>query len=155
MRDFKNILVPIDFAECSRAALQHALAFAGRLGASVEVMHAWFTPAYVSPSIAVSIGASNTEILEEIAVREAKSQMADFMEGVKKPAGVTLRTSIAYGVPAEVILERAKSFDLIIMGTHGRSGLNHLLMGSVTEKVLRTSPIPVLVVNRLAAKPAS
>lgn len=151
MFDIKSILVPVDFAECSKRGLEKALELARNYGASVTVLHTWVLPSYVSPSIAVSYAHGRTEELDAFARREAEDQLAQFMETVQKPAGVRIQHEIAYGSAHEVILARAKEHDLVVMGTHGRTGLNHVFLGSVTERVMRECVCPVLVVNARGA----
>lgn len=147
MKTLKRILVPVDFAESSRASLEYALGLAEAYGASVDVLHVWLTPAYVSPAIAVQFASGRTETLTRIAETEAQSQLSDFLEKIPKPKHVPMKTMITYGVPHEVIGKLAPEYDIVIMGTHGRRGIAHAMLGSVTERVLRTSPRPVLVVR--------
>jgi nucleotide-binding universal stress UspA family protein len=146
MLEIKNILVPIDFADCSRRALELALELAESYGAKIKLLHTWVVPAYVAPSVAVSI-AGRMEPLETLARREAESQLATFLGQVRNPTKIPMDAEIAHGLPEELILDRAGDCDLVVMGTHGRRGFAHFAIGSVTEKVMRRSPRPVLVVN--------
>lgn len=142
----EHILVPVDFGDCSRRALQLALEWAKVYGARLTLLHAWLVPEQVSAAVAVSI-AQHPESIAELAHREAELNLAKLIRETGAEAGVTLRKEIVRGVPEEQILERAKAHDLVVMGTHGRRGLAHFALGSVAERVLRSSPCPVLVVN--------
>lgn len=143
----ERILVPVDFSEGSKAALEYAQGLAGRFGASVDVLHVWFTPAYISPAVAVQVARGEIETLELVARREAEQQMQSFLDGVPNPEGVPIATRIEYGYEPQAIVDIAKSYDLVVMGTHGRSGLSHFIIGSVAEKVIRQAPCPVVCIR--------
>jgi nucleotide-binding universal stress UspA family protein len=133
---FKQILCPIDFSAPSRRALMYADAWASWYGAQLDVLHV--VPGGDSDRRVQTIEPSSDDIEAEI--RHVLGPV---------PSGSTSPTAhAATGRPHEVIVERARlaAADLIVMGTHGRSGVNRLLLGSVTEKVLRTAPCPVLTV---------
>lgn len=140
----ERILVPVDFSEGSRAALEYAQGLAGKFGAHIDVLHVWFTPAYISPAVAVQVARGEVETLELVARREAEQQMTSFVESVPNPDQVAISTRIEYGYEPQTIVDIAKDYDLVVMGTHGRSGLSHLIIGSVAEKVIRQAPCPVL-----------
>jgi len=141
----KRILVAADFSECSRSALEFALGLAEQVGATIEVVHAWASPAYVSPSIAVTVAPDvPSSTLEVIAREEAGKSMDAFLASVPTTQKVTGR--IEFGPEAEVIVAIAEQFDLLIVGTHGRSGLAHFVLGSVAERIVRRSKTPVLTV---------
>lgn len=142
-----SILVPVDFSDGSRAALEYALGLAGTFEARIDVLHVWYTPAYISPALAVQVARGETETLELVAQREAEQQMRAFIESVPNPDGVPVSARIAYGHEPNTIIEAAKGYDMIVMGTHGRAGLSHLIIGSVTEKVIRQAPCPVVCVR--------
>ncbi len=134
----KNILVAVDFDETSEAALAYARSFAGNFGARLHLMHVmenrFLRPMANDPrDVEAGIGSRLADRLtdEERATLRAVS---------------VLRKS---DVPAEEIVKYARDegVDLIVIGTHGRSGVAHLLMGSVAEKVVRTAPCPVLTVR--------
>jgi nucleotide-binding universal stress UspA family protein len=148
--EFRHILCPIDFSETSIRALKYATALASWYDAGLEVLHV--APAPVSGGdrgLAERDDAappvSRDDIMEEIgrAISAAGS------------AGVNLKPLTQEGRAHEMIVARAQAVpaDLIVMGTHGRSGFSRLLLGSVTEKVLRLAPCPVLTVPP-AALPA-
>lgn len=149
---FEKILVPVDFSDCSKAALHYAQELARRLGASVDVLHVWYTPAYISPSVAVMMADGKTEALEVIARTQAQHQLDEFRRSVEQVEGVLVNNRIEYGYEPDVILKMATEYDLVIMGTHGRTGMAHLFMGSVAEKVIRRAPCPVIAIR---AQPAA
>lgn len=148
----RRILAAVDFSDPSRAALEYALALAERLGASVDVIHAWTSPAYVSPSLAVQLstrGPSRT--LREAMLEEAERQMASFLATVHPRSGVELRTRLEFGREADVILAASAEYDLLVMGTHGRGALTRAVLGSVAARVIRGAPCPVITLGARAA----
>ena len=150
----KAILVPVDFSACSRRAFEWALEIARAFGASVDVLHAWTAPAYVSPTVAVLVGSgSPAQTLEAIARQEASRQLAEFLNSFGPIAGVPVKTRIEFGFEADVIVAAAQAYDLVVIGTHGRKGISHLIMGSVAEKVIRRATCPVLTVRDASQRP--
>lgn len=142
---FDKILVPVDFSKCSGEALDYALSLAKALGASVEVLHAYEIPAFVPPESVVVLGEVEASLAQH-AEREAKQQLAAFLA---EHAAGELPWRVQLGPPALAVLERleAGDVDLVVMGTHGRTGLSRWVMGSTAEKVLRGTPCPVLTVR--------
>lgn len=140
---FKHVLVPVDYSEPSRRALELALT----LGAEVTVVHAWDRPAYVGEQVVAHADGSRRS-LSELIRENAEREMTEFLAAVKAPAGVTYKHQLLSGEPVTVIVAEANrpGYDLLVVGTHGRSGMTKLLLGSVTEKLIRLSPIPVLTV---------
>jgi universal stress protein A len=148
MREIRKLLVPVDFSSCSRTALEYAVSLAEKLGAEIDVLHAWTAPAYVSPYVAVQVSTGGpSQTLETLAREEAEKEMSQFLASVPKPGGKEIGVRIEYGFEADVITSAAASYDLVVMGTHGRKGLAHLLIGSVAERVVRQCPVPVLTVR--------
>jgi nucleotide-binding universal stress UspA family protein len=125
--DVQNILVAIDYSDDSQQALHWGADLAGKYGATLLVLH-------VQP----------TSFAREDHIR----QLHDFASRQLK-AQVPLRVTVAVGEPAEEILRVAREewIDLIVMGTHGRTGVRHLLFGSVAEEVTRQAPCPVFTVR--------
>jgi nucleotide-binding universal stress UspA family protein len=150
MNPIRKILVPTDFSEPARAAERYALELADRLGAEVTLLGCYLAPVYVLPD--------GSAILPAPAALSALAQhIRDGLEQERKQLGrESLPIETAEGAPAEAIVTRAQTagFDLIVMGTHGRTGLPHLLLGSVAERVLRLSTVPVLTVHREVATPS-
>ena len=144
----RKILVPVDYSDCSRAALVYAADIARALGAELDVVHVWDRPPYVSevevrhPDGAVR---SLVDMIREGAARE----MEAFVALAKLPPDVRFERRLSSGNPAARILSELElgRHDLVIVGTHGRTGLRHVLLGSVAEKLVRLSPVPVLTVR--------
>ena len=138
-----HILVPVDFSAHSEVTFRYATTLALRLGASIELLHVVENP---SPN-----GLSSLEVpIPTAEVRE--SVVADRSERLSRytaPSRLRLQRTLRVGTPVQTILGYAESgaFDLIVMGTHGRTGLAHLLMGSVTEQVIRHAPCPVVTLR--------
>jgi len=134
----KRILVPTDFSEASDAALMYGIGLARAFGAQLYLLH-------VPGETGVNFEADFPMVQFENATRER-------LETLVSPRDmITLRPEYALrlGTPADEIVRYAGSreIDLIVMGTHGRSGVAHMVMGSVAEKVVRTAPCPVVTVR--------
>lgn len=140
----RRILVPIDFSDCSRAALAHAELLARTFGATMEIAHILEPiPARLSGTLAER---DPPETLGDHAwriAREETQRIADSLAG----RGISVAWHVEMGIPWERILALAPSADLVVMGTHGRTGLQRLLLGSVTDKVVQRSTTPVLTVR--------
>jgi len=145
MIEIRRILCPIDFSECSRRALDHAVAIARWYKASVTAVHvdAAIEIAGYGPAPMLGVPAIWT-----IADRSALAADLKRFVNADAASGVTVETVLREGAAAQEILRHATalSADLITMGTHGASGFERLLLGSVTEKVLRKAACPVLTV---------
>jgi nucleotide-binding universal stress UspA family protein len=143
-----KILVPVDFSVCSRAALGFATSLSERFEAPIHLLHAWDIPGHLRPDLTVWMGDVSGSLADH-AEKEAKSAMSRFMEEAKLAAGPATTSEVVHGMPLEAILscQTAGDFDLVVMGTHGRTGLSHLLLGSVAEGVVRRAKCPVLTVR--------
>jgi universal stress protein A len=140
--DIKRILVPIDFSAGSLKALASACDLGQRFGAELVLLHV-VEPIYVpDPYVAAS-----PEVLET-RWNAAKMEMARLRADLERQ-GRRVRTLVRDGAPSQIIVDTARSTDtdLIVMGTHGRTGLAHMWIGSVAEKVVRTAGCPVLTVR--------
>lgn len=143
----KTILVPTDFGEAADAALTYARALARNFNASIDVLHVVESVAARMPASEMYVGVSpdvQAEV-EAAARRQLDERLVD-----NDPNPLAVRpVVIASSAPAHTIVQYAKEMDinLIVMGTHGRGPMAHLLMGSVAEKVVRVAPCPVLVVR--------
>jgi nucleotide-binding universal stress UspA family protein len=143
-----RILVPIDFSPSARAALQYAGFLADKLGASVEVLHVFEPPGYVGPDtlalLPITAGHHEWGETKADVERQVEQFLADTSGG---PATRTVR--VEAGEPSDAILRVAAEdrADLVVMGTHGRTGLSRLLIGSVAEAVLRRASCPVLTLR--------
>jgi len=142
---FKSILVPVDYSEPSRRALELALTLAG--AAEVTVVHVWDKPAYVGEEQVTHADGSRRSLTELIR-DNAERDMSEFLALVKAPDGKTYSHRLISGDPVSAIIAEASKpgYDLLVVGTHGRTGMTKLLLGSVTEKLIRLSPLPVLTV---------
>ena len=143
MVTFTRILCPVDFSESSRHALDCAVGVARRYGAAITALH-------VVPPITAPLPPTGEGLYPPIIFSE--QDLPQFGDELKSFAGVqevpALTTQVVQGSVVGEILRFARELpaDLIVMGTHGRSGVERLLLGSVTEKILRKSPCPVLTV---------
>lgn len=139
-----TILVPTDFGEPSQAALDYAVELAKALNAEIVVLHAFEIPAMSFPDGAIVATAEMTSRILEGAQAGLDKEVGRF-EG----SGVTVRGMVKQSDPWHAVLTAVDevSADLVCMGTHGRRGLPRAILGSVAEKVVRTCPVPVLVVH--------
>jgi nucleotide-binding universal stress UspA family protein len=134
------LLVPFDFESASERALEFAKSFAARLGDEVVLVHVYQLPVYTYPGFEPLAAPAYYPEIAAAAQRalEAACQQAGGVRGLLRE-----------GDPAREILAAVQETgaELVVMGTHGRRGLAHLLLGSVTEKVVRASPVPVVTVR--------
>jgi universal stress protein A len=149
MHRISRILAPVDFSPCSRASLSQALKFAERFNAPVQVLNVWEVPHNVRPDLMVWIEGSDGQPVSQIASADAGRQMNAFLADLSPEERARIEVKLEGGDPVDTILQVASEggFDLIVMGTHGRRGLTHLLIGSVAEKVVRQAACPVLTVR--------
>jgi nucleotide-binding universal stress UspA family protein len=141
MKQIKRILVATDFSDYSKEAYAEAIQLARQLKGTVLLTHV------IEPIGSVHI--------EPLAYLELKvGQALDRMAHPAREEGLLVETHLFKGDPAAEIIQAAKDLqcDLIVMGTHGRTGVPRLLMGSVTERVLRASPVPIVAVRQQAAE---
>jgi nucleotide-binding universal stress UspA family protein len=140
--EYDDVLLPTDGSEGTEAAAAHAGLLATTHGATVHVLSAVDTRnRFESPSSGIA-GDVWTETERERATESITSAAAAL------PEGADVERHVAEGVPRSVILDHVEELDadLVVMGTHGRTGLSHYLIGSVTEKIVRASPVPVVTV---------
>lgn len=140
----QTILVPTDFGEPSEAALDYAVELAKALGAEIVVLHAFEIPAMSFPDGAIVATAEMTSRIMEGAQTGLDKQVAKYAASGVRIRGVVKQNDAWHSVLAAV---EELGADLICMGTHGRRGLPRAILGSVAEKVVRTCPVPVLVVH--------
>jgi nucleotide-binding universal stress UspA family protein len=143
--EIRHILVPIDFSDSSKRALDYAVGLAQTFGAKLTLLHVVELPSYVTDAHApVHVSMALRDYLQGHAQRELAHLPS---EGSGAP--VEIARQVVIGVPHQQILETAvaEQVDWIVMATHGRTGLSHLVMGSVAERVVRTAPCPVLTVR--------
>ncbi len=137
-----TILVPTDFSEYSRQALSYAETVAKTFDAKIVLIHVIDTVSY-----AVSESVQWNEVYARL---EATVQpMLDGLIREAEKSGVAAESRLTQGVPYDQIVKTAENVhaDLIVMATHGRTGMRHVLLGSVAERVVRLAPCPVLTVR--------
>jgi nucleotide-binding universal stress UspA family protein len=142
MTRFRHILVPVDFEASSKRALEVAIDFALQFDAKLTLFHAWDTPATAYANFYVS--GDLWSFLEEAAKKQTAETLAEVRKRVPNADSV-----VAFG-PAGYEILRAiepQKVDLVVMGTHGRQGLGRVFLGSVAEKVVRGSSVPVLTIR--------
>ena len=138
---YNKILLPTDGSEGAEIAVEHALDLAEKYGAELHILYVADVRVDSTSDMWANILGELEEIggkaTEEIAERAGKS-------------GVETVTEVVRGIPHKEINSYVEenSIDLIAMGTHGRTGIDRVLLGSVTEKIIRTSDVPVLTVGR-------
>ena len=139
----KRILVPIDFSDCSKKALQYALPLAKEHAAALTLLYV-VPPAYGAGEYGAIDYAQLEAGLKEGGEKELAKLVVDQVRGE-----VSADTLVRVGSPAREIVETARSLpaDLIVISTHGRTGLKHVFLGSVAEHVVQRAPCPVFVVR--------
>ncbi|MCK9173078.1 universal stress protein [Desulfuromonas thiophila] len=149
MKTFKNILFATDFSECSKAAFEYAFGLAKACDAKLTILHVISEPVdlrgFYVPHMTFDALAKEIE-------EGAHKLMDEFCAKYVDNGSCCCDRRVVSGIAHEVVIEQAKELgvDMIVMGTHGRSGLDHVLFGSTAEKVVRKSPIPVLTVTQQA-----
>jgi nucleotide-binding universal stress UspA family protein len=142
---FRHILAPTDFSEYSKQAVASALELAKKFGAKLSILHVVELPAYpVEGYVPPSLSTTFMEDLE----REASQELAQMVPEAES-AGIELARLVTVGSPYRKILDMAEAeqVDLIVMATAGRTGFSRLIMGSIAERVVRTSSCPVLTIR--------
>ncbi len=147
--EWKRICCPIDFSDASRAAMEVAADLARRFGSDLVLLHAYPVPGYTFPDGSVVASPKMMQELADQAARHLDAWRADAERILGAPR---VATEKAVGEPATEIVAYAKgaAVDLLVLGTHGRTGLEHALMGSVAERVVRKAKCPVLTVRPAA-----
>jgi nucleotide-binding universal stress UspA family protein len=139
---YDDILVPTDGSPASDAAIDHAIDIADRYGARLHAL-------YVVDGSAYSTLEAGSEVVID-ALESEGEQATDRVADAAAAAGVETTTTVTSGTAYRAIREYAdeQAIDMIVMGTHGRKGLDRYLLGSVTERVVRTADVPVLTVRQ-------
>jgi nucleotide-binding universal stress UspA family protein len=146
---WKTILVPHDFSTSANHAAALARDEAKAHGARVVLLHVIELPSQLQPDAVMVPEATGAPInLRDYAVASAEAHLTDLAARLAKD-GVAVSTFVRVGRPVEEITQLAddEHADLVVMGTHGRTGLQRMLIGSVTERVVRTAKMPVLTVR--------
>jgi nucleotide-binding universal stress UspA family protein len=144
--EIRTILAPTDFSRHAETAVRYACGLAERLGAKLHLLHVLteVMPVGPDPMLAPVLPPEYYRETEE-ASREALANLLDPSWG--SPASV--ETSVRWGSPVDMIVDHAAHHptDLIVIATHGRTGLSHVLLGSVAERIVREAPCPVLTIR--------
>jgi len=146
MSEIKNILVATDFSDISDNAFNKAVDLARQLGARLHIIH-------IVQIHAMNMPESGNVNVEELEAMEEKNASDNLQQDVRERCcGMDVETHILNGNPAVQINRTAgeTGADIIVMGTHGRTGFAHLIMGSVAESVLKKSDVPVMCVRGAA-----
>jgi nucleotide-binding universal stress UspA family protein len=148
----QHMLVPTDFSPYADCALDYAITLAPPLQARLTLLHV----IHLTPWAMGDIPVSSLEAYLHGLEADAQRQMQAARERVQH-AGLPCDSAIVEGVPYQTIVDLAgtRAVDLIVMGTHGRTGLAHVLLGSVAERVVRLAPCPVLVTRGTPDTPAA
>ncbi|MDS0221375.1 universal stress protein [Haloarcula sp. S1AR25-5A] len=138
---FEDILLPTDGSSGAEAAIEPTAALASETDATVHVLSAVDTR-----SLGIDVG--STVIIDELE-SVAEDAVATASERLHEEGVGAVKTAVAHGIPYQVILKAIddNDVDLVVIGTHGRTGIDRYLLGSVTEKLVRTAPVPVLTVR--------
>ncbi|MFC4359465.1 universal stress protein [Halobium salinum] len=138
---YEHILLPTDGSESAEAAIDHAIDLAVRYDATLHVLYVVDTAAFGDLPHDTSVV---LEGFEEVG-RAAVERVADRA----RETGVPVETDLVHGLPRDEIVDyvEAEGIDLVVMGTHGRTGLGRMVLGSTTERVVRRSPVPVVTVR--------
>lgn len=147
--DIKKILVPVDFSEGSQQALEYGIALAEKLGAQVTVLHVVdYPPPYSQVEALTMVAPAEGEVTFDTFLRKrAQEDMREFVKPYQEK-GLQIPVEFESGAASDGIARAAGELgaDLVVMGTHGRTGIKRLMIGSVAERTLRYSPCPVLTI---------
>jgi nucleotide-binding universal stress UspA family protein len=148
----RKLLVPTDFSDGALQALEYAIDLAREVDAELLVLFV-VEPVYSATGGELYSGSMDPSVVLEEQRRIGNEQLSRLGRRLDKRA-IRFLTVLETGTPYRIIAEVAEKSraDLIVMATHGRTGLSHLLVGSVTEKVIRTAPCPVLTLRADTAK---
>jgi nucleotide-binding universal stress UspA family protein len=148
MASITRILVPTDFSETADAALDYAAMLAERFNGSLQLVHVFADP-YAAGIYMPEVYVPMPLDVRERVLTDLRGRLA---ERLSNTGHAQTSSEVLQGATAQAIVDHAlaSGADLIVMGTHGRHGLPHLLLGSVAERVLRTAPCPVLTIRHVA-----
>ncbi len=147
MKPIRTILVPVDFSENSRKALEYAADLASRYGATLDVLHVWSVVTFLPTDTPLNAGPQAE--LVRLVQTNAEAELEKFLAEARQQGVSVTHARAELGVPAQAILDAAKQggYDLIVMGTRGRGRFAQVLLGSVAERVVRHAHCPVLTVH--------
>lgn len=150
-----SILVATDFGISATAALERAIAVAERFDAKIDLVHVWSRSPHPVGGIALEIAGQPPRDVNRITQHNAELRLKELLEEQNGKSSRIDQSLLLEGDAAETIVDVANrgNYDLLMMGTRGRSGVARVITGSIAEKVLRRVACPVLLVPREAAKP--
>jgi nucleotide-binding universal stress UspA family protein len=142
---WKKVLCPIDFSENARAAMRVAVDVCRQHDADLVLFHSYELPGYTLPEGSV---VTSPKMLQDLADR-AEEHLLEWQRAAQDLGAPRVAIAKGIGEPAAEIVElgRDGAFDLIVVGTHGRTGIRHALLGSIAERVVRRAGCPVLTVH--------
>ena len=140
-----KVLCPIDFSEPSRAAMRAAVDVCRLSGGELTLFHAYELPGYTLPEGSV---VASPKMLQDLS-DQAEVHLTEWKKLAEQMGAAKVTVEKGIGEPALSVVELAqdRAFDLIVVGTHGRTGLRHALLGSVAERVVRRAGCPVLTIH--------
>jgi nucleotide-binding universal stress UspA family protein len=145
MISLKKILCPIDHSDCSKEALKYAVSFAMKDEAKLYLLHIIDIRSFNE-----GLDAMTKQIPDEETLEQLRKKLLDCIpEEIRDE--MEIEATVIQGIPfAEIIsTAREKEIDMIVIGSHGRTGISHMMLGSVSEKVVRKAPCPVLTVRQV------
>lgn len=142
-----RLLVPVDYSEQSKRALEYAGELAHAFTATLDIVHCFDRPSYVSDDVFIERQGKRRPLIEVLR-EDAAREMAQFLSGATLPKGITVNSHLVGGEPAGAVCERLRErdYDLVVIGNSGKSGVRQLLLGSVAARLVRLSPVPVLTI---------
>jgi universal stress protein A len=147
MKRITRILVPTDFSATSDVAVDYAATLARKFDASIHLLHV-VEDRFVGGAVGAELYAASVPALTAQLIDEAAAKLACVFPSAAYDR-LRVTSEVGVGSPAATIIDTAanQECDLVVMGTHGRNGMSHLLLGSVAERIVRQAPCPVLTVR--------
>jgi len=151
MTRISSILVPTDFSDTADGALDYAFLIGEQFGAAVHLLHVIEDP-LVAGGLDAEVFIAEAPAIRSAMLSDARSRLAH--RAIPRHTGAIVDGEVLFGHGAKTIADYAqqRGVDLIVMGTHGRTGVAHLLLGSVAERLVRIAPCPVLTVRHPKAR---
>ena len=145
MKKFKKILFPVDFSEVPPEIVPYVISMADKLNAEVHII---FVVRRLENCRSIFVSHVAVENFEMEIVLGAETKMDEFVEKFFKSV-ISPKTKVLIGDIVEEIIQyiKAKGIDLVIIGTHGRKGMDRIILGSIADRVIKSAPVPVLSVN--------
>jgi nucleotide-binding universal stress UspA family protein len=142
---WKKVLCPIDFSDPARAAMSAAVELCKHFDGELTLFHSYQLPGYTLPEGSV---VASPKMLQDLA-DQAEAHLSEWRSLAEQAGAARVQTIKGIGDPAAEVVELARDggFDLIVLGTHGRTGIRHALLGSIAERVVRHSRCPVLTIH--------